>query len=164
MYHSIDEKFMEKAIEVAEEAASIGEVPIGAIIVKDGEIISTGYNLRETEQRSVAHAELLAIDEACKALGTWRLSECTLYVTLEPCSMCSGAIVLSRIDRVVYGASDPKGGCAGTLMNLLDEPRFNHQATVTSGVLERECSQMLTTFFRELRTRKKMEKQAGSDS
>ncbi len=163
MYHSTDETFMKKAIEVAGQAAAIGEVPIGAVIVKDGEIIASAYNLRETEQRSVAHAELLAIDEACKALGTWRLSGCTLYVTLEPCPMCSGAIVLSRIDRVVYGASDPKGGCAGTLMNLLDEPRFNHQAVVTSSVLEEECSLMLKQFFQDLRKRKKMEK-AENDS
>ncbi|MGM7703823.1 tRNA adenosine(34) deaminase TadA [Pseudalkalibacillus sp. Hm43] len=163
MYQSTDETFMKKAIQVAEQAAAIGEVPIGAVIVKDGEIIAFAYNLRETEQRSVAHAELLAIDEACKALGTWRLSGCTLYVTLEPCPMCSGAIVLSRIDRVVYGASDPKGGCAGTLMNLLDEPRFNHQAVVTSSVLEEECSLMLKQFFQDLRKRKKLEK-AENDS
>ncbi|WP_261134761.1 tRNA adenosine(34) deaminase TadA [Bacillus sp. Marseille-Q3570] len=160
MYQSIDEMFMKKAIEMAQKAASIGEVPIGAVVVKDEEIIASGFNLRETEQRSVAHAELIAIDEACKALGTWRLEGCTLYVTLEPCPMCSGAIVLSRVERVVYGASDPKGGCAGTLMNLLDEPRFNHQAIVTSGVLEEECREMLSSFFRELRQRKKQEKKS----
>ncbi|WP_408008850.1 tRNA adenosine(34) deaminase TadA [Pseudalkalibacillus sp. A8] len=160
MYRSTDEMFMKKAMEMAKQAAAIGEVPIGAVIVKDGEVIASGYNLRENEQRSVAHAELIAIDEACKVLGTWRLEGCTLYVTLEPCPMCSGAIVLSRIDRVIYGASDPKGGCAGTLMNLLDEPRFNHQAIVTSGVLEEECSEMLTQFFRDLRKRKKQGKKA----
>ncbi|MGP4082836.1 tRNA adenosine(34) deaminase TadA [Pseudalkalibacillus sp. R45] len=160
MYQSIDEMFMKKAIEMAQKAASIGEVPIGAVVVKDEEIIASGYNLRETEQRSVAHAELIAIDEACKALGTWRLEGCTLYVTLEPCPMCSGAIVLSRVERVVYGACDPKGGCAGTLMNLLDEPRFNHQAIVTSGVLEEECGEMLSSFFRDLRHRKKQEKKS----
>ncbi len=160
MYRSTDEVFMKKAIEMAKQAAAIGEVPIGAVIVKDGEIIARGYNLRENEQRSVAHAELIAIDEACKVLGTWRLEGCKLYVTLEPCPMCSGAIVLSRIEQVIFGASDPKGGCAGTLMNLLDEPRFNHQAIVTSGVLEEECSELLTQFFQDLRKKKKQGKKA----
>ncbi|WP_349410708.1 tRNA adenosine(34) deaminase TadA [Pseudalkalibacillus sp. SCS-8] len=155
MYSKTDEHYMKKAIEIAENASAIGEVPIGAIIVKDDEVIAAAHNLRETEQRAVAHAELLAIDRACKELGTWRLSGCTLYVTLEPCPMCAGASVLSRLDRVVYGASDPKGGCAGTLMNLLDEPRFNHQPVVTSGVLEEECGIMLSHFFKELRKRKK---------
>lgn len=150
-----DQYFMKKAIEKAEQAEAIGEVPIGAVVVKDGEIIAEAYNLRETEQRAICHAELLAIDEACRKLGTWRLSGCTLYVTLEPCPMCSGAIMLSRIDRVVYGADDPKGGCAGTLMNLLDEPRFNHQSVVTSGVLAEECGELLSAFFRNLRKRKK---------
>jgi len=156
--HNQDELFMWTAIEEAKRAEAIGEVPIGAVIVKDGIIISKAYNLRETEQRAIAHAELLAIDEACKKLGTWRLSDTTLYVTLEPCPMCAGAIVLSRIDRVVYGATDPKGGCAGTLMNLLQEERFNHQAQVTSGVLEQECSTMLSNFFRKLREKKKQQK------
>lgn len=156
--HNQDELFMWTAIEEAKRAEAIGEVPIGAVIVKDGIIISKAYNLRETEQRAIAHAELLAIDEACKKLGTWRLSDTTLYVTLEPCPMCAGAIVLSRIDRVVYGATDPKGGCAGTLMNLLQEERFNHQAQVTSGVLEQECSTMLSNFFRQLREKKKQQK------
>jgi tRNA(adenine34) deaminase len=151
-----DEYFMKKAIEKAQQAGEVGEVPIGAVIVKDNEIIAEAYNLRETEQRAICHAELLAIDEACRKLGTWRLSGCMLYVTLEPCPMCSGAIVLSRVDRVVYGADDPKGGCAGTLMNLLDEPRFNHQAGVTSGVLAEECGELLSTFFRNLRKRKKI--------
>ncbi|MCF6139619.1 tRNA adenosine(34) deaminase TadA [Pseudalkalibacillus berkeleyi] len=164
MNQKTDETYMKKAIEIAEQASALGEVPIGAIIVKDHEIIASGYNLRETEQRAVAHAEILAIDEACKNLGTWRLSGCTLYVTLEPCSMCAGALVLSRVDRVVYGASDPKGGCAGTLMNLLDEPRFNHQAVVTSGVLADECGQMLSDFFRSLRTRKKVKKDTALDA
>lgn len=164
MNQKTDEIYMKKAIEIAEQASALGEVPIGAIIVKDHEIIASGYNLRETEQRAVAHAEILAIDEACKNLGTWRLSGCTLYVTLEPCSMCAGALVLSRVDRVVYGASDPKGGCAGTLMNLLDEPRFNHQAVVTSGVLADECGKMLSDFFKSLRTRKKVKKDTTLDA
>jgi tRNA(adenine34) deaminase len=146
---------MRLAIEEAKKAEAIGEVPIGAILVKDGEIIASGYNLRETEQRSIAHAEMLTIDKACHQLGTWRLEETTLYVTLEPCPMCAGGIVLSRIPRVVYGASDPKGGCAGTLMNLLEEPRFNHQATVVTGILEEECSKLLKNFFQNLRNKRK---------
>ncbi|WP_270182935.1 tRNA adenosine(34) deaminase TadA [Alkalihalobacillus sp. CinArs1] len=153
-----DGYFMQKAIEEAKKAEAIGEVPIGAVIVKDNEVIASAYNLRESEQRSVAHAELLAIDEACRVTGSWRLTGCTLYVTLEPCAMCSGAIVLSRVERVVYGASDPKGGCAGTLMNLLDDSRFNHQAEVTCGVMEEECGSMLSTFFRTLREQRKEEK------
>lgn len=156
--NSHDELFMKAAIEEAKRAEAIGEVPIGAVIVKDGEIISSAYNLRESEQRSIAHAELLAIDNACKELGTWRLSDTTLYVTLEPCPMCAGAIVLSRVDRVVYGAKDPKGGCVGTIMNLLQEERFNHMAEVTSGVLEDECAALLSNFFKELREKKKKKK------
>jgi tRNA(adenine34) deaminase len=153
-----DEYYMQLAIEEAKKAEEIGEVPIGAIIVKDGEIIARAHNLRERDQRSIAHAELLAIDEACKALGSWRLEGATLYVTLEPCAMCAGAIVLSRIEKVVFGASDPKGGCAGTLMNLLQEERFNHQAEVISGVLQEECGQMLSDFFRKIRMKKKQQK------
>lgn len=153
-----DEDYMWLAIEEARKAEAIGEVPIGAVLVHEGEVISAGYNLRETSQRSLAHAELLVIDEACEKIGSWRLEDTTLYVTLEPCPMCAGAIVLSRVKRVVFGASDPKGGCAGTLMNLLDESRFNHQAEVTSGVLEEECGQLLTNFFRQLREKKKAKK------
>nr|WP_154649504.1 tRNA adenosine(34) deaminase TadA [Calidifontibacillus oryziterrae] len=152
-----DEFFMQAALAEAKKAEMKLEVPIGAVIVKNNEIIATAHNLRETEQRSIAHAELLAIDEACRKLGTWRLSETTLYVTLEPCPMCAGAIVLSRVDRVVYGASDPKGGCAGTLMNLLNDDRFNHQAEVMGGVLESECSSLLSDFFRTLREKKKIQ-------
>lgn len=118
------------------------------------DIVARAHNLRETEQRSIAHAEMLAIDEACRTLGTWRLEGASLYVTLEPCPMCAGAVVLSRVDRVVFGAFDPKGGCSGTLMNLLQEERFNHQAEVVSGVLEKECGQMLSDFFRNLRDKK----------
>ncbi len=151
--------FMNKAIEAAKKAREIGEVPIGAVIVVNGEIVSTAYNLREKDQRSIAHAEILAIDKACKALGTWRLEDATLYVTLEPCAMCAGAIVLSRVKRVVYGAKDPKGGCAGSLMNLLDEKRFNHQVELATGVEEDICSSLLSDFFKELRTRKKLDKQ-----
>jgi len=150
-----DEKYMRLAIDEALKAKDKLEVPIGAIIVQNDEVIASAYNLRETEQRSVAHAELLAIDEACKKLGTWRLENATLYVTLEPCPMCAGAIVLSRVKRVVFGAYDPKGGCAGTLLNLLEFEKFNHQAEVVGGMLEEECGSLLTTFFRELRQRKK---------
>ncbi|CUA81282.1 tRNA adenosine(34) deaminase TadA [Anoxybacillus suryakundensis] len=153
-----DEYYMHLAIEEAKKAEEIGEVPIGAVIVYNDQIIARAHNLRERDQRSIAHAELLAIDEACKKLGTWRLEQATLYVTLEPCAMCAGAIVLSRIKRVVFGASDPKGGCAGTLMNLLQEKRFNHQAEVVSGVLAEQCGRMLSDFFRRLRQRKKEEK------
>jgi tRNA(adenine34) deaminase len=150
-----DEYYMRLAIEEAKKAEQMGEVPIGAVIVQGDRVIARSHNLRETEQRAVAHAEILAIDEACKATRSWRLEDATLYVTLEPCAMCAGAIVLARIKRVVFGASDPKGGCAGTLMNLLQEERFNHQAEVTSGVLGEECGQMLSHFFRKLREKKK---------
>ncbi|MGG2085621.1 tRNA adenosine(34) deaminase TadA [Priestia aryabhattai] len=153
-----DEKYMRLAIDEALKAKDKLEVPIGAVIVQNDEVIAAAYNLRETEQRSVAHAELLAIDEACKKLGTWRLEDATLYVTLEPCPMCAGAIVLSRVKRVVFGAYDPKGGCAGTLLNLLEFEKFNHQAEVVGGMLAEECGSLLTIFFRELRQRKKIGK------
>ncbi|PIK30607.1 tRNA-specific adenosine deaminase [Bacillus siamensis] len=150
-----DEYYMREAIKEAEKAEAKGEVPIGAVLVLHGEIVARAHNLRETEQRSLAHAEMLAIDEACRKLGTWRLEDAVLYVTLEPCPMCAGAVVLSRVDKVVFGAFDPKGGCTGTLMNLLQEERFNHQAEVVSGVLEEECGEMLSAFFRKLRRQKK---------
>lgn len=150
-----DEKYMQLAILEAEKAKEMLEVPIGAIIVYEDEIIGTGYNMREIMQSTVSHAELIAIKRANKRIGSWRLEDCTLYVTLEPCPMCAGAIVQSRIKRVVYGATDPKAGCAGTLMNLLNDDRFNHQAEVTSGVLEEECRVLLTEFFRDLRKRKR---------
>ncbi|MCA1037866.1 MULTISPECIES: tRNA adenosine(34) deaminase TadA [Bacillus] len=153
-----DDDYMKEAIEEAKKAGELGEVPIGAVVVLDGKIISRAHNLRESNQNAVAHAELLAIEEACGMLGTWRLEDAVLYVTLEPCAMCSGAIILSRIKRVVYGASDPKGGCAGTFMNLLQDERFNHQSEVSAGVLEEECGSLLTDFFRALRERKKEEK------
>lgn len=149
---------MQIAIEEAKKAGAIGEVPIGAVIVLDGEVIAKAHNLREAEQTAIAHAELLAIDIACKETGSWRLDNAVLYVTLEPCAMCSGAIILSRVKKVVFGASDPKGGCAGTFMNLLQDDRFNHQSEVVSGVLKEETGELLTNFFRELRTKKKAEK------
>lgn len=143
--------WMQKAIEEAQKAEELAEVPIGAIIVRDGEIVGRGYNLRETTHDPTAHAEMIAIKQASEALGAWRLLNCTLYVTLEPCPMCAGAIVQSRIPLVVYGTRDPKAGCAGTLMNLLQEERFNHRTEVIEGVLQEECSSMLTNFFRKLR-------------
>lgn len=149
---------MKMAIAEAEKARTINEVPIGAIVVLDGQVIGAAHNLRETKQNAVAHAELLAIQAACEKVGTWRLENAELYVTLEPCAMCSGAIVLSRVKKVVYGAKDPKGGCAGSLMNLLEEERFNHQCEVRSGVLETECSTLLKDFFKSLRQQKKMVK------
>ncbi|MCA1032982.1 tRNA adenosine(34) deaminase TadA [Bacillus timonensis] len=159
-----DEYYMKMAIEEAKLASSKNEVPIGAIIVQEDKVIGTGHNLRESHQRSIAHAEILAIDDACKQVGSWRLEEATLYVTLEPCAMCAGAIVLSRIKRVVYGAKDPKGGCAGTLMNLLEEERFNHQVEVDTGILEDECGQLLSSFFKELRMKKKHAKKQKEDT
>jgi tRNA(adenine34) deaminase len=156
--HLQDEDFMREAIKEAKKAEERGEVPIGAVIVMEGKIVARAYNLRENEQNAIAHAELLAIDQACKDIGSWRLEESTLYVTLEPCPMCAGAIILARVKRVVYGAADPKGGCCGTLMNLLGDERFNHQSEVTSGVLEKECGQMLSDFFRGIRERKRLEK------
>lgn len=153
-----DEQFMIEALKEAEKAAAIQEVPIGAVVVLGDEIIGRGHNLRETTQNAVTHAEMLAIQEACERMGTWRLEGAELYVTLEPCPMCSGAIILSRVEKVIYGAKDPKAGCAGTLMNLLDDERFNHQCVVVPGVMEQECGAMLSSFFKDLRARKKAEK------
>lgn len=150
-----DERFMRLAIAKAKKAEAIGEVPIGCVIVKGEDVIATGYNRRETDLLAAAHAEMIAIESANTALGNWRLEDCELFVTLEPCPMCAGAIILSRVKRVVFGARDPKGGCCGTLMNLLQDDRFNHQAEVTENVLAEECGELLTTFFRSLRERKK---------
>ncbi|MBC1486624.1 nucleoside deaminase [Listeria seeligeri] len=147
--------FMQQALEEAEKAREIGEVPIGAVVVLDGEIIGRAHNLRETSQNAVTHAELLAIQDACNHQKSWRLSGAELYVTLEPCPMCSGAILLSRIDKVYYGAKDPKAGTAGSLMNLLQDDSFNHTCEVESGLMEAESSEMLKSFFQELRKRKK---------
>jgi len=145
------ERWMREALAEAQKAEALREVPIGAVIVKDGMIIGRGHNLRETRRNPTAHAEMIAIREASERLDAWRLLDCDLYVTLEPCPMCAGAIVQSRIRRVIFGTPDPKAGCAGTLMNLLEEQRFNHQAEVIGGVLQEECSQVLTQFFRRLR-------------
>ncbi|BDH59887.1 tRNA-specific adenosine deaminase [Lysinibacillus sp. PLM2] len=153
-----DLEFMKAAIEEARKAASLGEVPIGAVIVYQNEIIARAHNLRETSQNAVTHAELMAIQQACEVIGSWRLEETTLYVTLEPCPMCAGAILQSRIPRVVYGARDMKAGCVDSLYRLLNDARFNHECEVTEGVFADECGQMLTDFFRNLRERKKEEK------
>lgn len=148
-----DERWMREAIHQARLAEAIGEVPIGAVVVRDGVIVGAGHNLRETRRDPTAHAEMIAIKQASEALGAWRLLGCTLYVTLEPCPMCAGAILQSRVERVVYGASDPKAGCAGTLMDLLRDSRFNHESPWVSGVLGEECGGLLTDFFRRLRNR-----------
>ena len=155
-----DRQFMQLALKEAEKAGALGEVPIGAIIVYRGEVIARASNLRETTQNAVTHAELMAIQQACKKIGSWRLEETTLYVTLEPCPMCAGAILQSRIPRVVYGARDVKAGCVDSLYRLLNDPRFNHECDVTEGVLAEECGQILSDFFRALRERKKAEKLA----
>ncbi|AVF20042.1 tRNA adenosine(34) deaminase TadA [Paenibacillus larvae] len=147
------EQWMQEAISEALKAETIHEVPIGAVIVHEGRIIGRGHNLRETSMDPTAHAEMIAIREASEYLRAWRLLNCTLYVTLEPCPMCAGAIVQSRILRVVYGTIDPKAGCAGTLMNLLQEDRFNHRVEVINGILREECSSLLTSFFRKLRNK-----------
>ncbi|CDQ18361.1 tRNA(adenine34) deaminase [Halobacillus karajensis] len=150
-----EEHYMKLAIKEAEKAEAEGEVPIGAVIIKDGEIIARGYNQREASQLASSHAEFIAIERANQHIGSWRLEECTLYVTLEPCPMCAGAILQSRIPKVVYGAKDPKAGSAGTLLNLLDDDRFNHKSEVHAGVLEKTCGEMLTQFFRNIRKNKK---------
>ncbi|MBA9087740.1 tRNA(adenine34) deaminase [Fontibacillus solani] len=149
------EHWMYEAIKEAKKAEDIGEVPIGAVIVLGDEIVGRGHNLRESSRDGTAHAEILAIREASETIEAWRLLHCRLYVTLEPCPMCAGAIVQCRVPFVVYGAPDPKAGCAGTLMNLLQEPRFNHRTEVISGVLQEECASLLTEFFRKLRHKRK---------
>ena len=149
------EKYMTDAIRQAKKAAALGEVPIGCVIVHDGQVIGRGYTRRNTDKSTLAHAEITAIKRASKQLGDWRLEDCTLYVTLEPCQMCAGAIVQARIPEVMIGCMNPKAGCAGSIYNLLQEPAFNHQVSLFKGVLEEECSQMLKDFFRSLRTRLK---------
>lgn len=157
------EFFMREAIEEAEKAGSKLEVPIGAVVVLNGEIVGRGHNLREATHDATTHAEMIAIREANQHLGNWRLEDTQLFVTLEPCPMCSGAMILSRVKELYYGAPDPKGGAAGTLMNLLGDERFNHQVTIEKGLLEEECAALLTDFFRSLRARKKAAKQARKE-
>ena len=149
------EKYMREAIRQAKKAWALDEVPIGCVIVFDGKIIARGYNRRNTDRNTLSHAELNAIKKASKKLGDWRLEGCTMYVTLEPCQMCAGAIVQARIDEVVIGSMNPKAGCAGSVLNLLQQDGLNHQVEVTKGVLAEECSGLMTSFFRELRKKKK---------
>ena len=145
------EKYMRLALKEAQKAYDLKEVPIGCVIVRDGYVIAKGYNRRNTDRNVLNHAELDAIRTACKKVKDWRLEDCTIYITLEPCPMCAGAIVQARIPKVVVGAMNPKAGCAGSVVNLLDMQGFNHQCEVITGILEEDCSQMLTTFFKELR-------------
>lgn len=155
-----DELYMKLALKQAQKAYKLGEVPIGCVIVQDDKVIGRGYNRRNTDKNTLAHAEITAINKASKKVGDWRLEDCVLYVTLEPCQMCSGAIVQARIPKVVIGCMNPKAGCAGSVLNVLQMPEFNHQVETVKGVLEEECSQMLKQFFTELRIRNKAEKEA----
>ena len=150
-----DEKYMRAAIREAKKAYALEEVPIGCVIVQNDKIIARGYNRRNTDKNTLAHAEIVAIKKASKKTGDWRLEDCTMYVTLEPCQMCAGAIVQSRLGKVVIGSMNPKAGCAGSVINLLQMKEFNHQVEMTTGVLEEECSCMLSAFFQELREKKK---------
>ena len=158
VFTNIQEKYMKEALKQAKKAYALGEVPIGCVIVHEGKIIGRGYNRRNTDKNTLSHAEITAIRKASKIIGDWRLEECTLYVTLEPCQMCAGAIVQARIPEVVIGCMNPKAGCAGSILNILEMPQFNHQVTVSRGILEEECSEMLKNFFTELRERNKLEK------
>lgn len=151
-------KYMKEAIKEAKKAAKIGEVPIGCVIVLEDKIIARGYNKRNKKKTTLAHAELLAIDKASKSTGDWRLEDCTMYVTLEPCQMCSGAIVQARIKEVVIGTMNPKAGCAGSILNILQMEEFNHQVLLTTGIMEKECTALLQDFFKELRVKNKLEK------
>lgn len=153
-----DEKYMHAAIREAKKAYALEEVPIGCVIVQNGKIIARGYNRRNTDKNTLAHAEIAAIKKASKKTGDWRLEDCTMYVTLEPCQMCAGAIVQSRLAKVVIGSMNPKAGCAGSVINLLQMKEFNHQVEMVKGVLEEECSTMLSGFFQELREKKSQEK------
>lgn len=152
-------KYMRAALQQAKKALLLGEVPIGCVIVYEDKIIARGYNRRNTDKNTLAHAEITAIRRASKKIGDWRLEDCILYVTLEPCQMCAGAIVQSRMDRVVIGSMNPKAGCAGSVLNLLQISAFNHQVELVRGILEEECSTMLSEFFRKLRETKRLEKQ-----
>lgn len=155
----INEKYMKEALKLAKKAEALGEVPIGCVIEYQGNIIGRGYNRRTTDKNTLAHAELTAIKKASKKMGDWRLEECTMYVTLEPCQMCAGAIVQARIPTVVIGCMNPKAGCAGSILNILQVPQFNHQVEIIKGVMEEECSEILTNFFKSLRLKKKLLKE-----
>ena len=156
-----DSIYMKEALKQAKKAYKIKEVPIGCVIVHEDKVIARGYNKRNTKKNTLAHAEILAINKASKVLGDWRLEDCTMYITLEPCQMCAGAIVQARIKRVVIGSMNPKAGCGGSILNLLEMEQFNHQVEVERGVLEEECSMMMTEFFKELREEKKRMKVKG---
>lgn len=154
-----DEKYMREALKQAKKAYNLGEVPIGCVIVHQDKIIGRGYNRRNTDRNTLAHAEITAINKASKTLKDWRLEECTLYVTLEPCQMCAGAIVQARVTETVIGAMNPKAGCGGSILNILEMPEFNHQVIVRRGILQEDCTNLLNSFFKELRERNKVEKQ-----
>ena len=157
---SISEKYMKEALKQAKKAYKLGEVPIGCVIVHQDQIIGRGYNRRNTDKSALSHAEITAIRKASRVIGDWRLEDCTLYVTLEPCQMCAGAIVQARIPNIVMGCRNPKAGCAGSILNVLQNPSFNHHVLITEGVLEDQCSQILKNFFAELRLRNKAEKES----
>ena len=154
-YNNDDERYMAEAIRQARKAVAIDEVPIGCVIVHDNKIIARGYNRRNCDASTLAHAEIMAIRKASKKLGDWRLEECTMYVTLEPCPMCAGAIVQARIQKVVIGAMNPKAGCAGSILDMFQVKQFNHQVESEKGVLEEECRNLMKNFFKELRKKKK---------
>ena len=147
----LDEKFMAEALKEAEKSANFDEVPVGAVIVKDGKIIARGHNLRERKNDPTAHAEIVAVRKACNKLKSWRLEGCAIYVTIEPCSMCAGTLLWSRVARIVYGAKDPKGGALGSSYNLFEVKNINHHPEITGGVLEEKCSTLMTSFFRSKR-------------
>lgn len=157
----MNEKYMREALKQARKAIQLGEVPIGCVIVYQDKIIGRGYNKRNTKKTTLAHAELVAIEKASKVMADWRLEDCTMYVTLEPCQMCSGAIVQARIKKVVVGTMNPKAGCAGSILNLLQMEEFNHQVELETGILEQECTDILKEFFQNLRIRNKLEKRKG---
>lgn len=159
MKRTAEEKYMKAAIREAQKAWALGEVPIGCVIVWENRIIGRGYNRRMVDKNVLAHAEITAIRKACRKMGDWRLEGCTMYVTLEPCPMCAGAIVQARIPQIYIGSMNPKAGCAGSVLNLLEEKGFNHQVQMETGLLGEECSQMLKEFFKELREKRKAEKQ-----
>ena len=163
MTEDIHAKYMKEALCQAKKAYRLGEVPIGCVLVRDGEIIARGYNRRNTDKNTLAHAEITAINRASKRAGDWRLEDCVMYVTLEPCQMCAGAIIQARIPEVYIGCMNPKAGCGGSVLNILEMPEFNHQAIVHRGLLEDECSAMLKLFFKELRVRNKLEKESAVD-
>ncbi len=157
------QRYMKEALRLAKKAASIGEVPIGCVIVYEGKIIGRGYNRRTIDKNTLSHAELNAIRKASKYMGDWRLENCDIYITLEPCQMCSGAIIQARMRKVYIGCMNPKAGCAGSILNLLQMPQFNHQVEIEIGILEEESSSILKNFFKELRQKVKLEKQQKNE-